>query len=97
MPAPASGDSSTSNGLFTGRPRDEFGIAYAFTDLSDELKDNLDLITDARQRAEYQFEIFYNAHLTPWFRLTGDLQIIRPTRPIADTAIVPGVRLGIVF
>ena len=76
---------------------DEFGIAYAFTDLSDELKDNLDLITDVRQRAEHQFEIFYNAHLTPWFRLTGDLQIIRPTRPIADTAIVPGVRLGVVF
>ena len=59
------------NGPFAERPRDEFGIAYAFTDLSDELKDNLDLITDARQRAEHQFEIFYNAHLTPWFRLTG--------------------------
>ena len=85
------------NGLLAGRPSDEFGIAYAFTDLSDELKDNLDLITDARQRAEHQLEIFYNAHLTPWFRLTGDLQIIRPTRPIADTAIVPGVRLGILF
>jgi porin len=85
------------NGLFAARPRDEFGIAYAFTDLSDELKDNLDLITDARQRAEHQFEIFYNAHLTPSFKLTGDLQIIRPTRPVADTAIVPGVRLGIVF
>jgi Carbohydrate-selective porin, OprB family len=32
------------NGLFPGRPRDEFGIAYVSTDLSDELKDNLDLL-----------------------------------------------------
>ena len=31
------------NGLFAARPRDEFGVAYASTDLSEELKDNLDL------------------------------------------------------
>ena len=57
----------------------------------------------ARQRAEYgcqqdcehQLEVFYNLHLTPWFQLTGDLQIIRPSRPAADTAIVPGARLRI--
>ena len=32
------------NGLFKGRQRDEFGIAYAYTDLSSVLKDNLDLL-----------------------------------------------------
>jgi porin len=85
------------NGLLESRPLDEFGVAYAYTNLSDELKDNLDLVTDARQRAEHQFEVFYNLHATPWLRLTGDLQIIRPTRPVADTAVVPGVRLGLVF
>ena len=31
------------NGLFPARPRDEFGIAYAYTNLSEELKENLDL------------------------------------------------------
>lgn len=85
------------NGLLESRPGDEFGVAYAFTSLSDQLKDNLDLVTDARQRAEHQLEIFYNLHAAPWLRLTGDLQIIRPTRPVADTAIVPGVRLELVF
>jgi hypothetical protein len=30
-------------------------------------------------------------------QLTGDLQIVRPVRPAADTAVVPGVRLKIVF
>jgi len=41
--------------------------------------------------------LFYNVHIAPWFQLTGDLQIIRPVRPAADTAIVPGVRVKLVF
>lgn len=87
------------NGLFKSRPRDEFGISYAYTDLSEVLKDNLDLLTlgGRRPRAEHQFEVFYNFHITPWLRLTGDLQIIRPTSAIADTAVVPGMRLKVIF
>ena len=85
------------NGLFKGRSRDEFGIAYSYTGLSDVLKDALDPITIGRLRAEHQFETFYNFYITPWLRLTGDLQIVRPTRPIADTAIIPGGRLEIIF
>jgi porin len=87
------------NGLFKSRPRDEFGVAYAYTDLSSVLKDNLNLLTQAgrRPRAEHQVEMFYNFHIAPWLRLTGDLQIIRPTRAIATTAIVPGARLEMSF
>jgi len=39
----------------------------------------------------------YNVHLAPWLEVTGDLQIIRPTRSTAETAVVPDVRLRIVF
>ena len=87
------------NGLIESRPRDEFGIAYAFTDLSDVLKDNINLITlgGRRPRAEHQVEMFYNFHVTPWLRLTGDLQIMRPTKAIAKTPIIPGLRLEIRF
>jgi porin len=87
------------NGLFAARPRDEFGVAYAYTDLSEELKDNLDLpaLGLERLRAEHQLEVFYDVHITPWLQLTGDLQIIRPNRPGTDTAVVPGGRLRIVF
>jgi porin len=87
------------NGLFAGRPRDEFGVSYAYTDLSEDLEDNLNLITLGGRpvRAEHQFEFFYNVHVFPWLQLTGDLQITRPTRSSADTAIVPGVRLRVVF
>jgi len=85
------------NGLFESRRRDEFGIAYAYTDLSEVLRDNLELIAGRRVRAEHQVEMFYNFHITPWLRLTGDLQIFRPTRPGVDTTVVPGVRLEFRF
>ncbi|HET8781727.1 MAG TPA: carbohydrate porin [Pyrinomonadaceae bacterium] len=87
------------NGLFKSRNRDEFGVAYAFSDLSSVLKDNIDLVTvDNRTlQAEHQFEAFYNIHITPWLRLTGDLQIIRGIRPAFDSAVVPGARLVMIF
>jgi porin len=85
------------NGLFKARSHDEFGIGYAYTDVSDVLRDNLTLLSLRRLRPEHQVELFYNFHLTPWFRLTGDLQVLRPTRPVAKTAIVPGLRLEVVF
>lgn len=86
------------NGLFKSRPRDEFGLAYSFTDLSQDLKDNLNILPlGGVPRPEHGVEMFYNFYITPWLRLTNDLQIIRPTRQIAKTAIVPGVRLELVF
>jgi len=65
--------------------------------LSEVLKDNLDPLSLRRLRPEHQVEMFYNFHITPWLRLTADLQILRPTRPIADTAIVPGARVEVIF
>jgi porin len=80
---------------FKGRPLDAFGIAYAYTGVSSDLKDVTEPLV--RFRDEQGFELFYNFAVTPWMRLTGDFQIVRPTRPHADTAIVPGLRLQIIF
>jgi porin len=87
------------NGLFKSRPTDEFGISYAYTGLSKVLVDNINLLTQGgrRPRSENQIEVFYNFHLAPWLRLTGDIQFIRGVRPIVDTAVVPGARLEIIF
>lgn len=87
------------NGLFKRRRGDEFGISYAYTDLSKVLKDNLNLILQGGRlpRPEHQVEMFYNLHITPWLRLTADLQVIRPTRPIANTTVIPGARLEMIF
>lgn len=86
------------NGLFKLRPQDEFGLAYEYTNLSSVLKDNLDFVgLGGRLQAEHGVEAFYNLHLTPWLRLTGDLQVVRPVRRAADTAVIPGMRLEMIF
>jgi porin len=87
------------NGLIKSRNNDEVGVSYAYTNLSSVLRDNIDLITFGRRslQPEHQFEGFYNLHITPWLRLTADLQIIRGVRPLVDTAIVPGARLEMIF
>jgi porin len=87
------------NGLFKSRPTDEFGISYAYTGLSSVLVDNINLLTlgGRRPRSENQIEMFYNFHIAPWLRLTGDIQFIRGVRPLVNTAVVPGARLEIIF
>jgi porin len=87
------------NGLFEARPHDDFGIAYAYTELSNDFEDNIDLLALGRDplRAEHQVELFYNLHLFAWPHVTGDLQVIRPTLKSADTAIVPGVNLRVIL
>jgi porin len=87
------------NGLIAKRRQDEFGVSYAYTDLSKVLKANLNLVSlgSRRPQPEHQFEGFYNFHITPWLRLTGDLQIIRGVRQRVDTAVVPGARLVVIF
>lgn len=87
------------NGLFKARRQDDFGMAYGYTGLSTVLTNNLNLATlgNVRPHAEHQFEGFYNLHITPWLRLTADIQIIRPVVRRADTAVIPGARLEMIF
>ena len=42
-------------------------------------------------RNETGIEVFYNAAVTPWFRLSGDVQVIWPSS-IDDTAVFLGLR-----
>lgn len=85
--------------MFKSRKGDKFGVAYAYSNLSSVLKNNIDLVTigDRTLQAEHQVEAFYNFHITPWLQLTGDLQVVRGVRPRVDRAIVPGGRLVVLF
>jgi len=83
------------NSPFKKRPRDLFGIAYSFDSISGDLKDALDPLV--RLRNEHEFEAFYNFALTPWIYISPDFQLVRPSRPRADLAFVPGARVRIVF
>lgn len=64
------------SGLIPDRPDDRFGIAYFRLRVSDVLREELAPVFNLRD--ESGVELFYNLAVTPWFRITGDLQFIRP-------------------
>ncbi|HEY1269756.1 MAG TPA: carbohydrate porin [Candidatus Binatia bacterium] len=88
------------NGLIPGRERDTFGGGYFRIGLSSDFKDLLSgplAPPGLAQRDEQGGEFFYNAELTPWCHLTGDLQIVAPSTKRLQTAVLPGVRLKVDF
>jgi porin len=94
-------------GVVPGRPRDDFGIGWARTEFSDHfvpyLRNTLALGLDH----ENAVELYYNAAITPWLRISPSLQIISPALNRAldssgnfqdlDTTYIAGVRVGIRF
>jgi porin len=38
-------------------------------------------------------ETYYNAEITPWCHLTGDMQVIQNSNATTDTSLVLGTRL----
>jgi len=85
------------------RPLDTFGIGYSFVQPSDGLA-NLDPFL-LPVRNDHAIELYYNIAVTPWLRLTPDLQVLWPgirntpppgPNPI-DTAVLLGLRAKIVF
>lgn len=80
-------------GIIPGRKDDQFGVAYAYTDLQVGrvlgalgLQDNSQAV-----------EAFYNIAITPSVSVTLDLQVINPFLRNVDPALVLGMRLGINF
>lgn len=100
------------NGIVPGREDDNFGLGYYFLDIS---RPTLMGPVNSRQLLgdEHGFEAYYNIALTPWLRLTPDLQVILPAQerhlvgppppagPVVlgdvDTAVVLGLRLKVLF
>ncbi len=81
--------------MVRGRPLDRFGIGYFYIGLSDQFKAlSLPILP---QQDEYGVEFFYNYAFSPACRLTADLQIARPSTVAFDKAIIPGVRLQVLF
>ena len=88
--------SLSGTGLIPGRSLDRVGVAYFRYAFSRDLPDGLRVFGLAIGD-EYGGEIFYHAAVTPWLRLTGDLQSIRPGVHNRDTAMVTGVSAHIKF
>ncbi len=99
-------------GVIPGRPLDEFGLGYYYIDVANP-KFTGPLQTREALRNEYGGEAYYNVAITPWMKLTPDVQVIRTSvkqsvdvesllppvikRQDIDTAVVVGVRLQLIF
>jgi porin len=97
------------NGPFRGRDDDTFGVGYFHNELSSDFKDTVgSLLSVAETIVNRQptriaiedtdgVEAYYNAQITPWFALTGDLQVITETVSTNETKLVTGLRGKLTF
>ena len=77
------------------RPSDRMGIGHFYSALNSDFKS---LLVPANPLADlHGGEVYYNAEITPWFHMTGDLQAISAGSQALDTAIVLGLRTKIDF
>jgi porin len=95
-------------GVVPGRPHDDFGVGWARTQFSTKFVPFLRQTFDLGLDHEDAVEIFYNAAITPWLRVSLDLQIVNPALKKTldssdtalrnvDTAVVGGARMYIRF
>ncbi len=75
-----------------GREQDRWGVGYFKYGFSDDLIDSLTVV-GIGLADEQGIEAFYNVHITPWLRLTGDVQWIDTGRTDLDDAILASLRL----
>lgn len=79
-----------------GRNLDRWGVGYFRYSLSSDLRDGLASI-GVDLRDEQGIEAFYNVAVTPWFSVTGDLQVVRPVVSDVSTAMTAAIRTKIAF
>ena len=97
------------NGPIRSRDKDTFGVGYFHNELSNGFKNTVGPLLSVaatvanrtRTRIAIEdtdgFEAYYEAQLTPWFALTGDVQVITETLSTEDTKVVVGLRGKTVF
>jgi len=79
------------NSTIYGRETDTFGLGYYYAGRSQEIGPILETLLGPIGDGQ-GVELFYNIAVTPWFRLTPDLQVLVPFRESADTAVIVGLR-----
>lgn len=83
-----------------GLPRrdyDRWGIGYAATHISSDLRRDLDVLRINLHTFEHAFEIFYNFQITPAMHFTLNSQAIKSPLKSRDTAYTVGSRLQVDF
>lgn len=83
--------------LLPGRDEDQWGLGWAGTHISSDLRDDLSVLTVKIDDLEHAFEAFYNIEVTPAIHVTLNAQVIDSVEPSVDTATTLGTRLQIDF
>jgi porin len=84
------------NNLLDGRENDRWGVGFFHYGVTEPLLAGLNALGFAR-RGEGGVEGFYNFAITPWLRLSADLQIIDPWNPSKQRETVTALRLQTKF
>jgi len=84
-------------GLLPGRQLDTMGVGYFYDQLSSDFKRLVSRLPNRELRNVQGVELYYNAAITPWLRLTGDMQIVENENIGNDTALILGLRAKIAF
>ncbi len=78
-------------GMLFGRDQDRAGVGLFYNELSRDFK-RLTEIAGADVDDIWGGELYYNYEVTPWFHLTGDLQVVQGANSAADPAVILGLR-----
>lgn len=78
-------------GLMPTRENDRMGVGAYFNKLSSDFKE-LTHVFGVDLGDMWGVELYYNAEITPWFHLTGDIQIVQNQNDTDDPAIILGLR-----
>jgi len=84
------------NNLLDGRENDRWGAGFFHYGLTQPLLSALEAL-DVRRRSEGGVETFYNFAITPWLRLSADLQLIDPWNPAKQRETYMALRLQTKF
>ncbi|MCA9070386.1 MAG: carbohydrate porin, partial [Planctomycetaceae bacterium] len=85
------------NSMIPGRQSDTFGIGWYLGYTSSAIDSVLTSFFLGKIGDSQGVEAYYNVAVTPWLRITPDLQVIIPERKAIDTAVVTGIRGQIIF
>jgi porin len=80
-------------GLQRSRAGDRMGIAGWYNGISPNIKNitaAIPGVLDAQDN--WGVELYYNREITPWFHLTGDMQVLQNSIDTTDTSLVLGLR-----
>jgi carbohydrate-selective porin OprB len=83
--------------LIPGRDYNRWGIGWAGTHISSDLRDDASDLGADLSSFEHGVEVFYNFQVTPAIHLTLNAQVIDSTAKSVDTAIALGARFQIDF